>query len=170
MDRNYSVYMHKNKTNEKVYIGITGRKSEKRWLNGHGYKNNIHFNKVIQKYGWDNAAEKTNTQLSHISNCCNKIRPRAETSDNGEGLFWMFYDEYISKNYDSKTNNEIIPKFKIVCKKRPIKCVETGIIYDSVSEAHRKTNILKSSLSMCLNGKSKTAGKYHWIFADCEDI
>lgn len=48
----YCVYKH-TAPNEKVYIGITSQKPEKRWENGNGYKRNILFFKAIKKYGWD---------------------------------------------------------------------------------------------------------------------
>jgi group I intron endonuclease len=51
---NYCVYVHTNKINNKVYVGITGRKPEIRWQNGKAYKNNKHFSYSIGKYGWDN--------------------------------------------------------------------------------------------------------------------
>ncbi len=51
---NYCVYMHKNKINGKVYIGLTHLKPEKRWSNGNGYKISTYFGKAINKYGWDN--------------------------------------------------------------------------------------------------------------------
>ena len=49
----YTVYMHKNKINGKVYIGITKQKPQYRWNNGNGYKTQL-FYKAILKYGWDN--------------------------------------------------------------------------------------------------------------------
>lgn len=50
----YIVYMHLS-PNGKRYIGITGRKVEKRWgNNGTEYRKNSHFYNAIQKYGWDN--------------------------------------------------------------------------------------------------------------------
>lgn len=52
--RNYSVYMHTNKTNKKRYIGITSMKPKYRWNNGKGYKKNDDFFNDIIKYGWDN--------------------------------------------------------------------------------------------------------------------
>lgn len=51
---NFTVYMHTNKINNKVYVGITQRDPKLRWLSGHGYPHNPHFNSAIKKYGWDN--------------------------------------------------------------------------------------------------------------------
>lgn len=49
----WSVYLHKNKINGKVYIGITGQNPEKRWgNNGYNYKIGL-FKSAIDKYGWD---------------------------------------------------------------------------------------------------------------------
>lgn len=47
----YTVYMHKTPSN-KVYIGITSQKPEKRWQEGLGY--NKYFTNAIKRYGWDN--------------------------------------------------------------------------------------------------------------------
>ena len=50
---NYSVYKHTTPSG-KVYIGITSKPVEERWLNGRGYARNEHFFNAIKKYGWDN--------------------------------------------------------------------------------------------------------------------
>lgn len=50
----FLVYKH-TCPNNKVYIGITGRETTKRWgSNGNGYKNNLHFYNAIKKYEWKN--------------------------------------------------------------------------------------------------------------------
>lgn len=54
MNKKYCIYLHKNKLNNKVYIGQTCQKPEYRWNNGEGYKNCSYFYKAIQKYGWEN--------------------------------------------------------------------------------------------------------------------
>ena len=50
----YTIYLHKNKINGKVYIGQTIQKPENRWKKGAGYKTCTYFYSAIQKYGWDN--------------------------------------------------------------------------------------------------------------------
>jgi len=51
----YIVYQHKNKINNKVYIGITSRTPQERWgSQGCNYKSSPYFYNSIQKYGWDN--------------------------------------------------------------------------------------------------------------------
>ena len=56
-DTIWTVYMHKNKVNGKMYIGITSRRPEVRWgNNGSQYTStkNPCFHSAIKKYGWDN--------------------------------------------------------------------------------------------------------------------
>lgn len=52
----YTVYMHQNKINSKVYIGITSQSPKARWgPDGKRYLNSdTKFSKAIKKYDWDN--------------------------------------------------------------------------------------------------------------------
>lgn len=54
MNNTFTIYMHKNKINQKVYIGQTSQPVEKRWKNGNGYQRHPSFYSAIKKYGWDN--------------------------------------------------------------------------------------------------------------------
>ena len=56
-------------------------------------------------------------------------------------------------------------------KKRPeisrqVKCVETGEVFESITAAAKWCNVLASNLGVLLKGKGRTAGGYHWIYAD----
>ena len=53
--KEWLVYAHINKTNGKMYVGITSQSVQSRWgLNGNGYKDSPKFWNAIKKYGWDN--------------------------------------------------------------------------------------------------------------------
>lgn len=52
-DRVHSLYIHINKVNGKVYVGITKDVGARWYGNGIGYKGSPVFYKAIEKYGWD---------------------------------------------------------------------------------------------------------------------
>lgn len=51
-------------------------------------------------------------------------------------------------------------------KSKPVLCVETGIIYPSINEASKMTNICRTSISKVLNKKTPAVYGYHWKFVD----
>lgn len=52
--KNFIVYKHTTPS-QKIYIGITGMSTSKRWGHkGYGYRNQPYFYRAILKYGWDN--------------------------------------------------------------------------------------------------------------------
>lgn len=68
----WTVYMHINKVNNKVYIGIT-HEIKKRWRGGGcAYKNNPHFWQAIEKYGWDGFEHKVLFSELTKEEACNK--------------------------------------------------------------------------------------------------
>lgn len=69
---NYYVYTHTNLINNKIYVGITMQKPEKRWLNGLGYIKNHDFYSDIQKYGWDNFKHEILYENLSLENACLK--------------------------------------------------------------------------------------------------
>lgn len=55
MNKMYTVYLHRNQINGKVYIGQTCQVLSQRFgSDGNGYKKSPYFWSAIQKYGWDN--------------------------------------------------------------------------------------------------------------------
>lgn len=47
---------------------------------------------------------------------------------------------------------------------KKILCVETGEVFESTMDAHRKTGINQSNISAVCLGSRKTAGKLHWRY------
>lgn len=52
--------------------------------------------------------------------------------------------------------------------RKPVICIETDIIYESLQDAENKTGISRKNIGKVCNGDKyrKTAGGYHWMFYD----
>lgn len=68
----FYVYKH-TCPNNKIYIGITAQKPERRWVKGFGYKNQPYFYNAIKKYGWDN--------ITHEILCSGLTKEEAEKKE-----------------------------------------------------------------------------------------
>lgn len=51
-------------------------------------------------------------------------------------------------------------------KNKPVRCIETKVVYESALHAEQQTGISRSSIGSCCRGKGKTAGKLHWEFVE----
>ena len=47
---------------------------------------------------------------------------------------------------------------------KKVLCIETGVIYNSITSASQATNIDNGSISKVCHNKRKTAGGFHWRF------
>lgn len=54
--------------------------------------------------------------------------------------------------------------------KKKVKCIETGIIYESIADASIKTGINDNGISKCCNNKQHTASDLHFEFVDLNNI
>ena len=80
----------------------------------------------------------------------------------GNGMYGKHHsDETKRKIAESKIGKTHAPThFKRV------RCVETGKIYNSQSEAAQEYGITPAAISLVCKGKNKTAKKMHWEFVD----
>lgn len=87
-------------------------------------------------------------------------KDEVKTNNCVENLEWC-NAEY---NHNYGTRNDRAAKAHINHKafSVPVVCVETGVVYPSVREAERQTDIKWQNISACCNGKQKTAGGFHW--------
>lgn len=221
----YSVYKH-TFPNEKVYIGITSMKPEKRWNYGHGYDRNQPLMKnAIQKYGWDNIfheilfdgltkeeAEQKEIELIEFYNSSNRkfgynvqlggnsngklseeTKRKIGDSNKGEKSYWYNHEGYWNGKHHSEETKEKIKEFmnsnrnpnygkqcseeikrkisesQILKRGKPVRCIETEIVYRSLKDANRQTSIDRKSIGLCCNGKQKTAGGCHWEYIENND-
>lgn len=86
------------------------------------------------------AERQTGVNNPNISGCCNNKRKTAA------GFHWLKVD-------DSRA---------MALMSTYVLCVETGVMYPTVSEASQQTGVHHSYICKCINGKQKTAGRFHW--------
>jgi hypothetical protein len=63
-----------------------------------------------------------------------------------------------------RSGNTIINMRNMSRLKKPVLCIETGIIYQSTSDAFRTTGICRENISKVCLGKRERAGGYSWSF------
>lgn len=103
---------------------------------------------------WEGAATIQNEvgfDSSCIIACCNGRMNKSH------GYIWRFVGDEIFRN----TDNSKKPKGVV-----QIKDGEIVNEFESVSDASRKTNIIRSSITYCCKGKLKSAGGFIWKFKD----
>lgn len=83
-----------------------------------------------------------------------------KTDNRLSNLAWATRKE--NSNYG--TRNQRISEYATgSSRSKPVKCVETGVIYLSMIEAARAVGLTNAGgIRSCLRGEAKTAGGFHW--------
>lgn len=89
--------------------------------------------------------------VNHIN-----MNKRDNRSDNLEWCTYQYNNRYGKPEKPAKSVKRHIQHMM------KIRCVETGVVFSSQSEAARIIGVSQSSIARCFNGKQKTAGGYHW--------
>ena len=152
-DKKYCVYMHKNKTNGKVYIGITSMSPNNRWRKGIGYKGQK-FERAIKKYGWDGFEHIILFDNLKREDACNKEIELIEfykSRDDKFGYNVSFGGEYFGKISDE----ELIERSKRVSGgKNPMarKVFYNGKIYETLKDFCIENNVDSKSAHLWMRG------------------
>ena len=180
---NYTIYIHRNKTNNKAYIGQTSQKLRLRWRNGNGYKKCPHFYNAIQKYGWDGfehiiwATGLSQEQANYIEKLLIALF-NTTNQDFGYNIFdggknSLHTEETKQKMRVAKIGSVLTEEHKRKISEsnkgngRPgntVYCIELNKIFKSTIEAERQLGIPNSNIGAVCLGKRKTAGGYHWCY------
>lgn len=193
--KTYTVYMHEF-PNGKVYIGMTSQKPSARWKSGNGYRGQTNVWSAIAEYGWRNirhniielgltreeaeVLEKALIQKHRANDpeygynienggmSAGKVseETKKKLSEAHTGEKNPFYGRPLSKEHKGKIRNTRKERDIQPVNKRPVLCIETGIIYESTAQATRELGIHNFALRRVCYGERKTAGGYHWKYVD----
>lgn len=183
----FIVYCHTNKINGKKYVGITSTTPQLRWQNGYGYRANKHFYSAIKKYGWEEfhheilfeglteeeACEKekylikkwnlTNQKKGYNNSYGGEhgkhslhTREKMRMAQLGEKGHW--YGKKMSM--ESRLKMSLSKKGKIPKSNPPkrIKCLNNGIVYESLTDASRKLGVSLAGVWKSCNNKKPIKG------------
>lgn len=178
---NYKVYCLTNTITKEKYIGVTKQKMYDRLKAGKGYKPNTKINQAILKYGWVNFKynilfETENREIAGMVEegfikKYDTVRKGYNIQSGGFKGFTQIVTEKQKRNmslvqkgrhYSPRTEfkkGERTEYTKTIMK--PVLCIETGIIYDSINFAEKTLNI-SHHIWDCINGKRNRCGGYHW--------
>lgn len=169
------IYMLKCRVNGKRYIGQSI--NIKRRMNEH--KNCKSFAplicKAIAKYGWD-SFDKTVLEFCPVEELDEKeiyyiakLKPEYNLTEGGDSPKGYKHSpetkellkQLAKKQWEDENQQKLF--------KKPIICIDTGEIFDSVKSAAAKVGVSRSGISMILNGRGKTAGGYRWAYLKPEE-
>lgn len=72
--------------------------------------------------------------------------------------------EWCSAAYNTNYGGAISKRIRNRKDRKPVMCIETGVVYDSTSHAERETGISAGAIRWCAIGAHKTSGKLHWKY------
>ena len=171
----YTIYIHRNKINNKAYIGQTCNDPKRRWENGNGYKKQPHFYNAINKYGWDGfehiiwGENLTQDEANHLeellialfnttdhdcgyndrhggNNSKMSEASKRKMSNSRKGRFAGSNNPAARKVAQYDKNNNLIK------------------VWDYARQASEVLGIQNTNISMCCRGKLKTAGGFTWKY------
>lgn len=192
----YVVYIHQNRINGKRYVGITNNTSKRWHGKGKKYENCPRFAAAIKKYGWDNfnhtvivsglTLEQANVlERYYIEKyrTCEKaygynIQPggnfipsmlgRHHTEETRKKQRESALGRVISE--EQKAHHSKVMKGRMVGKlnhnSRPVRCINTGEIFESQGLASKAKGVGQSKISLCCQHKRNHTGGLMWEYAD----
>ena len=148
----YRIYCLKNERDEMVYVGQTIRDLDVR-LGDHKRKFPNRKNYTIH------LLKELNTQ-EEADECESHYIEKYDLVNNGENITYGKGRKGLGSNSTSfKKGNDF-------CKMgtKRVECIETGVIYDSITQCAKEMNLNPTNITACCKGKRKTTGKCHFRY------
>lgn len=158
--RDHCLYAHVNKTNGKVYFGITMDRPKERWGRGSGYRKGTRIKNAIEKYGWDGF-----NHFVIISNLTHE-----EALDLEKHFIKTFHSQEKGKGYNMDAGGkegylaaEARRKQREAGCYKSVICLETGKVYETATEAAKEMELIPASVMKACNSKRYILFNYHFM-------
>ena len=152
------IYKITNKSNGKIYIGQTVGTLQARWKKHIRSKDDSKFHRAIRKYG----ADKFTVEQIDVACSIEELNEKEK--------YWISYYNSIQSGYnmteggrsgavDMKRTEETKQKISKAISgskhwhSKKVRNIDTGEVFDTVSEAAKKYNTSKSNIVGCCNGR-----------------
>ncbi len=164
MKKSYIVYCHISPSGKR-YIGITAQIPRVRWKNGYGYEQCSAMWNAVKKYGWDN--------FQHVILNEGLTKEQAEAEEIRLISHWKTTDARFGYNISAggkgsncgPRSDDVKEKISAHHKgKKPLMCIETGAVYDSLRSAKISVGMSQRSIrNSCTSGCATMSG-VHFAF------
>lgn len=190
----YVLYMHRNKTNGKRYIGITNNVA-RRWSGqGNRYDHSPRFYNAIQKYGWDGFTHEIildGLTLEEANRYEIEYIARYQTQDKSKGYNIAPGGDYIpstlGRHHSEETKKKISEKARGRVKtaeecrhhsevmkgrhrgsehprSKAVRCITTGEVFESQHLAAEAKKVRQGAISQCCLGHVKHTHGLQWEY------
>lgn len=85
------------------------------------------------------------------------------SNNNANNLEWC--NAKYNSNYGTNRERGVYTRRSRQSNCKKVKCVETGIVYESIQLATTMTGVHNTNISRVLKGERNTAGGFHWEYA-----
>lgn len=170
----YKVYKFTTPSN-KIYIGVTKQKVERRWRKGRAYKTNSYLTYAIKKYGWDNITKEILFNNLSYDEASQKEKELIKLYKSDQRKFgYNIESGGIANNKEvsdetrkklSDINIGVNKGFKSPVAKKVFQYDLQGNFiktWYSMSDARRATGV--KAIDLCCRGEYTTAGGYIWLY------
>ncbi len=194
MAGDYVLYEHRNKINGKRYIGITNNTVKRWYGKGKHYDGCPYFFAAIQKYGWNNfehniliydlsQEEASRLEKHYIKTLktCDKafgynlaeggtnaptMLGRHHTDETRQKMRASAQGRTISDNQRRRHSKWMSENFvgSRNPKSRPVRCINTGEVFESQNIAARTKGVLQSKIWKCCNGEATHTHGLRWEY------